>query len=186
VPQLTRKQEDEERNQRYPGRVIDWNVEAEPSSQERPRHVRERKQKEIAPPERIDRPHRRERKEPVDEPEAPRGEHRLLRRVPRLHEDRRRVERHDVDAAHLLRDHHDPAGERRAAHARDGEELDEALVVVRAVEDRVLLDELAVHVVEVARGLQLAVAQAAERLEGVDVAVLLHIPARRFCTSGIR
>jgi urease accessory protein UreE len=54
-------------------------------------------------------------------------------------------------AAHLLADHDDEGRERRAAHARDREELDEARDVVAAPDDVLLHREDRVDVVQVAR-----------------------------------
>jgi hypothetical protein len=84
----------------------------------------------------------------------------------------------DVDAAHLLSNHHNERGNRRAAHSGNGEKLGEATDVAGATLDGELRLEHDVDVVEVSRGLELVVAKALERPVGSRVAVLAHQPPR--------
>jgi hypothetical protein len=86
-------------------------------------------------------------------------------------------------AAHLLREHDDATRDRRAPHARDREELNEAGEVV-ALADELALDlELRVDVVQVARGLQARVPEPAQARERVRVPALLDVPPRRLRTE---
>lgn len=82
---------------------------------------------------------------------------------------------------YLLRNHNNESRKRSAAHARDGEKLDEPRKVVGPAQNGKLLHELAMNVVQIAGGLQLGVAEALEGGVGVMVAALLHEPTRRFC-----
>ena len=65
--------------------------------------------------------------------------------------------------------------------AGDGEKLDEAGDVGGSAEDLEFFGELAVDVVEVAAGLEVGVAEAAEGGEGLVVAAFLEEPAGGFC-----
>lgn len=90
-----------------------------------------------------------------------------------------RVEGDDVDTAHLLGDHDDKRGQRRATETGDGEEFDEPLNICRAVNDLPLDLELRVDVVQISCCLDRVIAKAEKRLHGVLVSVLLHEPTRR-------
>ena len=85
---------------------------------------------------------------------------------------------------HLLSDHDDEAGKGSAPHARNGEQLSKACEVVGLAHDTGLNLQLAVHVVEVAGGLDLMVAETQEGLVRFLVAVLLHIPSWRSMGKG--
>lgn len=87
--------------------------------------------------------------------------------------------RDDVDTTHLLGNHHHERGEGSAAEARNGEQLDEALGVVGAVQNLPLDLELGMDVVEVSSGLDGMVTEPEQRLHGLLVLVLFHVPTRR-------
>jgi len=94
-------------------------------------------------------------------------------------EDGARVKGDNVDAAHLLGDHHDKDSARGATDARDAKQVDEAGDVVGLADDGRFDGELGVDVVDVAGGLDRVVAQAQQRAHRVAVPVLLDVPARR-------
>lgn len=168
-------------------------------TQQRPNHVRKRKQQQRPPPKRVHRPDGRPRKGEVDEAEAEGGEERRVVVDAALLEDGGAVEADDVDAAHLLRGHDDARGPRRPAHARHGEELGEAREHVSApppVPRRfgtavstasignvvapftLLLLQEAADVVQVPSRLDRRVAQPEQRLPRPRVPLLLDVPPR--------
>lgn len=136
---------------------------AQARREQSPRHLREREEQERAAAKGVDGPDGGPREDEVDQPKPPGREERLGHAGAGLLEDGRRVEGDDVDAAHLLRDHDGERGERRPAHARDREQLDEPRHVVALLLDQSRLHaQLCVDVVQVARGLELRVAEALE------------------------
>ena len=95
-------------------------------------------------------------------------------------EDRGGVKGDDVDTAHLLGQHDGEGGACRPAHTGNGEKLDEAGDVVGAADDVGFFLDLGVDVVQIARGLEGRVAQAAEGAESIGVAALFDVPSGRF------
>ena len=73
----------------------------------------------------------------------------------------------------MLGDHDGPGSEGGAPDTGDGEELDEAGEVVAVADDFGFFEDLSVDVVEIAGGLKAGVAEAAEGLECLGVAVFL-------------
>jgi len=86
-------------------------VEAESGGEKAPSHVRECKQQKISTPESIDSPDGGEGEREVNKTEAKGGEQSRSRGVPSIDEDSTRIERNDVDTAHLLSNHDDPTRE---------------------------------------------------------------------------
>lgn len=173
------EQEDEECNQgRAGGALVEQSEQA--GGKESPHHLRESKQQEGSTAKSVDGPEGREGKEPVDQPETETAQHGLELAIAGLLKDGGAVEGDDVDSAHLLGDHDRESGQSSTAHARDGEEFDEALGVV-GVGKQLMLDlELRVDVEHVAGYLDRVVAQLDHRIPSLWVAVLLHVPAGRF------
>lgn len=94
-----------------------------------------------------------------------------------------RVERDDVDTAHLLGNHDDKRGQCRATETGNGEEFDKTLNICRAVNNLPLDLKLRVDIVQISCCLDRVVAKAEKRLHGVLVSVLLHEPTRRLGTK---
>ena len=88
----------------------------------------------------------------------------------------------------MLGDHDGPGSEGGAPDTGDGEELDEAGEVVAVADDFGFFEDLSVDVVEIAGGLKAGVAEAAEGLECLSVAVFLieevsNCVASRLCST---
>ena len=175
-----REEEDEEGDEPEVGVGFLRDDEAEPRREEGPGHLREGEEQERASAVGVDGPDGGPGEDEVDEAEAEGGEQGLEAAGAGVDEDGRGVEGDDVDAAHLLRQHDGEGRQRGAAHARDGEELDKAGHVVGFADDVAFFLDLGENVVKVARGLELRVAESAERLEGVTVAAFFDKPAGRF------
>ena len=155
---------------------------AQARGEQGPDHLGEGEQQEGAAAEGVDGPEGGEGEEPVDEAEAEGGEQGLEIVGAVLLEDGGGVEGDDVDAAHLLGDHDGEGGEGGAAHAGDGEELDEALVVAAVAKELDFEFELRVDVEDVARDLERVVAEFGHGHPGFCVPVLFHVPAGGFGT----
>lgn len=108
---------------------------AESSSQQGPRHIRKREEKQCSSSKGVDGPESRECKEEVDKSEAPRSPQRLVGAKARIHKNRGRVECNNVDTAHLLGDHDSERGKGSAANTRDRKELDESSYIVALSDD---------------------------------------------------
>ena len=149
---------------------------AESRGEKGPEHLREGEEQEGATTESVDGPEGREGEEPVDHAETKGTDHGDEVAHAGLGEDGGGVEGDDVDAAHLLGQHDGEGGEGGAAHTRHGEELLEALGVVGLADDLVLDLELRADVVDVARDLDLVVAELQHGVPGLRVPALLHVP----------
>ena len=129
-------------------------------------------------------PKQREMQHPIHQSIPPTGQKRLLFRIPDFYKQSRRIKRDDIDPTHLLCDHNDKTSECGASDAGDGEEFDEAGDISGSSEDFKFFGELAMDVVEVAAGLEVRVAEAAEGGEGFVVAAFLEEPSGRFYWGG--
>ena len=147
------------------------------STEERPRHLREREDEEVSPAPSIDGPDCRPCEHKVDKTEPERGEQSLQISGTCLHENRRAVESDDVDTAHLLGKHDREGGSSGTSNTRDREELDETCDVVAAADDICLLLNLGVDIVQIPRSLQRCVTEPTKGLEGFGIAALLDIPS---------
>lgn len=96
-----------------------------------------------------------------------------------VQEDLRRVVRNDIDTTELLHEHGDLRGDHGVAVAADKEDLLEPALLDGRPGFILGLDSY-VHIEEITGGLELVVAHSADRLVGIGVAVLGHVPAGAF------
>ena len=127
----------------------------------------------------VDGPESGEGKEPVDEAETERADQGSELGETSVDEDGGGVEGDDVDTAHLLGNHDGESSQVGTADSGDGEELSEAGDVVGLANELLLNLELSGDVVDVAGDLDGVVAENGQRLPGIGVAALLHVPTRR-------
>lgn len=116
----------------------------------------------------------------LDRTESETGNQSFLLAGSCLAEDGGAEEGDDIDPAHLLRDHDHERRQRRTAHARDSEELDEAAEIVALSHDVGFDFELGVDVVQIASCLDVVESEALQGFESFEVLVLLDVPSRRF------
>ena len=167
------EEEDEEGDHADVGFAAFGDKEAEAGGQQGPSHLREGKEEQRTASPGIDGPDGGPREDEIDGTKAPGGKKRFEIGGAGFDEDGGGVEGYDVDAAHLLGDHDGPGSEGGAADTGDGEELDEAGEVVAVADDFGFFEDLSVDVVEIPGGLKAGVAEAAEGLECLGVAVFL-------------
>lgn len=154
-----REEEDEERDHAEVGLAAGRDEEAETGGEEGPGHVGKGEEQESAAAPGVNRPDSRPGKDEIHQTETPGGEQSAYVACACLYEDGGRVEGDDVDAAHLLGQHDHERGEGGATHAGDGEEFHEARDVVALPNNRRLLDDLSVDVIQVTSSLEVRVSQ---------------------------
>lgn len=140
--------------------------------------MRKGKEEKTSSSERVNREECRPCKDEVDETKAETGHQggKLARTC--FAEDGAGVEGNNVNATHLLCNHHGPGCETGTANARNRKKLREAAEIVGVADDLFFDENLSVDVVEIARSLDRMLAQAEERSVRIPEAALLDIPPR--------
>lgn len=153
--------------------VLDGDESAETSCQKCPCHVWESEKQQGATTECVNGPESWEGKEEVDETKSEGGPESLVVCEARVLEDGRRVERDDVDTAHLLSNHDCERSQGGPTDSWDSEELDEAGEDVVIADNLVLNLNLGVNVVQITSSLDRILAKNLQRLESLLVSILL-------------
>lgn len=174
---------DEKGDEAKMGPVALGDDETQSGGEQRPCHLWKGEKQEVSSPPSINCPHRWPRKYEVDQAEPPTGEKCLEIARAGVSENRRRVERDDIDPTHLLRKHHDKGSKSGTSNPGNGEKFDEAGRVIAFTYDIGFFRNLSIDIVQITSSLDGSVSKSAKRFVCVFVSTFLDVPPGRLGTK---